>query len=210
MPSVDLPPRSTPEQVRMLVGRHAQHLPRAGDEVERPHVVGRQPDAAHQRADSTSGQVADDPDARCRAAQRRQAVRSGRVEHLLPGRTGADACRSTGHVDHAAGQARGLHQDRCRRRPAAPRGRWPARPPCRPRVGGEAHDGRDVRRAGREHHRARLHAHGDVPRRGPLVAALTGKRDGRADVLAQRGQGIVDGVVRRCRSWSSQVPSLRM
>ena len=39
-----------------------------------------------------------------------------------------------------------------------------------------------------------LHGHGDVPRHGPLVDALTGQRDGRADVLAQPGQRIVDGV----------------
>jgi hypothetical protein len=52
-----------------------QHLPRTGDEVEGTDVVDRQPDAADQRADSTSGQVADDADARRGATQRRQAIR---------------------------------------------------------------------------------------------------------------------------------------
>jgi hypothetical protein len=48
----------TPEEVDVFVGGDAEHLARPGHQYERPHVVGGQPDGAHQRADAAAGQVA--------------------------------------------------------------------------------------------------------------------------------------------------------
>jgi hypothetical protein len=50
----------TPEEVGVFVGGDAEHLAPPGHQLERPHVVGGQPDGAHQRADAAAGQVADD------------------------------------------------------------------------------------------------------------------------------------------------------
>ncbi len=88
-----------PEQLGVLRPVGAQERAVCGDDLDGEHALGREAVLPCQPADSAAERVADDADVRRRAVQRGQTLLGGRVDHVLPQRSGLDPRATVLRVD---------------------------------------------------------------------------------------------------------------
>src|SRR5204862_7817673 len=88
-----------PEQLRVLAGARAHHVPLGGDDVGRTQVVRGQAVLAHQPADAAAERQAGDAGARDEPAGRREPERLRLVVEAGPGDAGLGAGDAPLRVD---------------------------------------------------------------------------------------------------------------